>query len=174
MNDEDLAPAVPEPTPRDPRGEDPDDGGMDVDGVEEILRSLMPEAGTPVSFLDRWGRAHEAMPLASISQQLRLKDLFSGIDMDATLNLGKGAAAMIALLTNPAVAGTLVAAFEILHEDAVDEARDMATERYKTAPAADLFPAEEMAKAIIPFCVRPLLEALDLLSPAASAMGLIG
>jgi hypothetical protein len=151
--------ASPAPTP---------DQANEIAEVEQILRALMPQAGEKVVFCDRWGTEYRVPPLASLEQQVALKDTLSealGLGGDTDGSLRGMATSLINTLTSPEFANHLEKAFLILHEDLVDDMRTEIPEKYRGRPARSLFPGEEMAKAVVPFCARPVLELLATAGP---------
>jgi hypothetical protein len=139
--------------------------GFSGEAIQRFLLDLVPEAGEPVRWVDCSGRAYEAPPFLSARRQFqvarvakRVGDRFFAAVRGASRG-GAGTAA-IALnllgLIDEEMLAELDQVFAIAHPEALAKAR--AARPGFDELATDLFPAEELVKAIVPFFARPLSE----------------
>jgi hypothetical protein len=135
------------------------------DAIQRFLLDLVPEAGEPVRWIDCAGRSYEAPPLLSARRQFQVARVakrvgdrfFAAVRAASKGGAGTAAIAMTLLgLIDEEMLGELDQVFAIAHPEALAKAR--ASRPGVDELATDLFPAEELVKAIVPFFARPLSE----------------
>ena len=142
--------------------------------LRAVLMDLLPEAGARVTFMDIACNKHEAPTVLSARRQFLLAvelEKISGAVMAklaavSDTRRGAGIATLAAVaakvLVDAELQQALRLAFEIIHPNAVARALSMGVvadqEPGDPQPADvfDLFPAEEVVRAVIPFCLAPI------------------
>lgn len=153
--------------------------GMGLDDLREMMMALVPEAGAPVRWVDIHGNQYESPPYASARQQIRMlealraafpevrssilaaRESFSGGGIN-------GVGALAGVVSDPAVLALLEQLFAVLHPGVVAEANKRHHGANTGMTAGDLFGAEEMLRAVLPFSIRPVLSVAEQLAPAAA------
>lgn len=142
--------------------------------LRSFLMDLIPEAGARVVFHDIAGNKHEAPAVLSGRRQFLLAvelEKLSGSVMSklaAASSVQRGTSiatlAVVAarMFADPELQEALRLAFGIIHPKAVDKALSLGviadTEEGDPRPpgAFEVFPAEEVVRAVIPFCLAPI------------------
>lgn len=164
--------------------EEPTSGGLSLDDIREMLLALVPEAGEPVRWHDVTGAEYEAPPYASARAQIRLLEILrsalprvrdSVLSFRALRAEGAGQAttglaglsSLMDLLSDPESLAVLERMFVVLHPVAVHRAtKNLNLPTGADVGAGDVFSAEEMLRAVLPFSIRPVLSLMDQLAPA--------
>lgn len=146
--------------------------GFRFDMLEEVLLEMLPDADDRVRWKDCKDQDYESGTRLAMNRQILLgavikrnltdlEPLLRGIVNPDAGNL----ATRLMLLADPKYGAMLSDLYTAAHPTTVPVGTD----------AGDLFPAEEMAKAILPFSVRPLLEVARVAWPAiAKLLGAAG
>lgn len=157
----------------------PDANDLGMEQIREMLLTLIPEAGAPVVWIDIGGNEYSSPPFMSARKQMRVIEIlraalpeakaamFGARDALSSGNLG-GLAALVDVLASPAVLAALEEIFRVLHPDATPFAAGKLG--VDNAGPGDVFSAEEMLRAVLPFSIRPVLTLADRLSPAGSVL----
>lgn len=153
--------------------------GLGLDDLREMMLALVPEAGAPVRWVDITGNAYESPPYASARQQIRMLEVLRAafpqvrdgiLSARESLSSGgmNGIAALAGVVSDPAVLSLLESLFAVLHPGVVAEANKRHHGANTGVNAGDLFGAEEMLRAVLPFSIRPVLSVAEQLAPAAA------
>lgn len=135
------------------------------EAIQRFLLDLVPEAGEPVRWVDCNGLPYEAPPLLSARRQFQVARVakrvgdrfFSAVREASKGGAGTASVAMRLLsLIDEEMLNELDQVFSIAHPEALAKAR--AARPGFDEMATDLFPAEELVKAVVPFFARPLSE----------------
>lgn len=136
------------------------------DTMERVLLDLLPDAGEPVVWKDFNGNDYKSPDRLPLNRQIQV-GITIRKHMDVIVPILRTAAGApgsiagkLALAADPAVGVALGDVFRVAHPTAVPEGTD----------PGDVFPGEEMIKAITPFSVRVALELLRLWWPAISRL----
>lgn len=138
------------------------DAGFDL----SVWARLAPQRN--IEIVDGWGTKHPTSTTLTMRRQLalfaRLRDLAeAGLQVDLTTSDGI-LAALLGALSAPAIATVVVDCFVIAYPAVVDAVRAAHPEGFSASVSAgdvvlDAFELEEVASALVPFCVRPLARA---------------
>lgn len=142
-----------------------------LDGVRAMLLAFVPEAGQPVVFHSVDGKEYRALTECSARTHTRLMEAMNrrAVDLswlqDRYKERGMGPA-ILAAIADPTVMATIEEAFAILHPVPTRDA----CERSGEGAAGDVFSAEQMLRAVVPFFAAPVLGILQQISPALVAV----
>lgn len=138
-----------------------------LDEVHEILRSLVPETGGVVRWVDAAGNEYAAPARVPARRQVVIAEALStSIDQLREMMRGKGLAVADAarkLVTDPAGLDAIDRVFAACHPEPLRAAQSIAGQ--PEARPSDLFPVEELMSACVPFCVLPLQRVIEAARP---------
>ena len=125
--------------------------------VESVLLEIIPDTGERVRWTDINGKVYEEQARIPARRQIVVGPIIRK-NIDTVGNLlsqmfasdGGNLAGRVLLIADPIYVEALAEVYTALHPSTVPEGVD----------ALDLFPVEEMIKAVVPFLVLPLLEVL--------------
>lgn len=146
--------------------------------IQDLIGAFVPPEGEHVTWLDVRGVQHEASVLLGARQQFKLakwvQDNWSLVRAWVNDNDKISVAQLIASIDTEDTLDRLVEAFMIVHPDHCKppSTPDGHHIQPSAAWAADEYPMEEMVKAILPFCARPLDELANMTLDAVR--GLVG
>lgn len=160
------APITPEVVP-----ELPATNAGSLEGIRQILLDLVPEAGAKIEWEDALGNVYRALGVLPARRQTILLEMIRNEaeplrQAFAGIASGDGFQSLLLLVTDPKILGALEKAYMALHAETVaiaaQRARDAGFEVPREPAAGDLFPAEEMLRATVPFFARPVAVLLGL------------
>lgn len=154
-----------------------------LDGVRAMLLAFVPEAGQPIVFRSVDGTEYRAIPECSARTHTRLMEAMQRRTVDLSwlqewyTERGAGPA-ILAAITDPTVMATIEEAFAILHPGPTRDACARASGPpvsvngvpVEALAAGDVFSAEQMLRAVVPFFAAPVLGILQQISPALVAL----
>lgn len=154
-------------------------GGSEFDDMRALLVSILPDAEEPVQVLDLRGRSYSCQPYLPLRREFKLKEWFRSLSI-----ADQGAFLGLSGMDNAAIARSLLSfkeslidqmdvAFELCHGgpgEILEQARAAEAEIDSSKAASqhrpsDLFRGGQMIRAVLPFCVAPLIEMIDLATP---------
>lgn len=143
------------------------------DAMRDLLISILPDAGDKVRIEDASGRTYEVSPYLPLRREFALKEWFRSLESGdkaafSAMAGGPGRSTISRALAIPeSLIDHLDRAFELCHGakgEILEQARTAAGD--ERARPSDLFRGGQLIRGVVPFCVAPLIELLDLAKPA--------